>query len=137
MDGVNEIDGALAEDAVPAMEVGVIICLGSVDVELISRLLGEVDTWGKTRELLTALHTVRVTELVLEYPQVPEKRRTNEVCLTDVYGGEASCEGYGLEVVSLLNSGDKIVSVSMLCALSSFCVEFPIDKWDSGESGDG
>ena len=47
VDGVNEIDGALAEGAVPAMEASVIIRLGSVDVELIIRLLGEVDTWGK------------------------------------------------------------------------------------------
>ena len=137
MDGMNEIDGTLAEGAVPAMEAGVIIRLGSVDVELIVHLLGEVDTWGKTCELLAALHAIQVAELALEYPEVPEKGGADKVCLTDVNGGEASCEGYGLEVVSLLNSGNKIVSVSMVCALSSFRVEFPINKWDSGESGDG
>ena len=121
----------------PAMEAGVIIRLGSVDVELIICLLGEVDTWGKTRELLAALHAVQVAELVLEYPQVPEKRRTNEVCLTDVYGGEVSCEGYMLEVISLFDSRDKVVGVSVLRAFSSFGIEFPINKWDSGESSNG
>ena len=55
--------------------------------------------------------------------------------MTDVDGGEASCKGYGLEVLSLLDSRDDIVSISMQHALLSFSIEFPVNKWDGSEMG--
>ena len=137
MNRVNEINSTLAKGAMPAMEAGVIVHLGSEDMKLIVRLLGEVDTRGKARELLAALHTIRISELTLKDFQVAEEGHINEVCLTDVYGGEVSCEGYRLKVVSLFNSRDKVVSTSMLRAFSSFCIELPIDKRDGSEMGDG
>ena len=49
---MNEINDTLAKGAVPAMEASVAVHLGSVDMELVVCLLGEVDTGGKVRKFL-------------------------------------------------------------------------------------
>ena len=57
MDGVSKGDGALSKRVVPIHDLG-IISLGSVNVQLASRLLGEIDVRREACKLVTALDAV-------------------------------------------------------------------------------
>lgn len=47
--------------------------------------------------------------------QAAKKNSADEVSLTAIDGGKVTCEGYGLEVVSLLDSGNEVVGTVYQC----------------------
>lgn len=89
MNGVSEGNGALSKRAVPICDLGV-ISLGSVNMQLISRLLGEIDVRREARELVAALDAIRITNLVLEIFYVVKEGGANEVGLANVDGEEVT-----------------------------------------------
>ena len=89
MDGVSEGDSALSKRAVPICDLGV-VSLRSVNMQLVGRLLGEINVRRETCELVAALDTIRVTNLALKILQVAEEGCADKIGLADVDWKEAT-----------------------------------------------